>query len=163
MALFVGLDVSLKTTSICVVRSQWQGGLGRQRGERAVPLIKALGPWRKKIKPMPHRTPSWSAPLADSEQKRGPEFVGAVDAGVELCSASSSVELAGPVPSPCRPCGLARAASWTTASATPDGRGVTCARATCCGGNDRNPNGRRRRPSGHGGSGARPTSPRARA
>ena len=50
MALFVGLDVSLKTTSICIVEANgklvWEG----KAPSEPVPLIKALAPWRKKIK-----------------------------------------------------------------------------------------------------------------
>lgn len=50
MALFVGLDVSLKTTSICIVEANgklvWEG----KSLSEPVPLLKALAPWRKKIK-----------------------------------------------------------------------------------------------------------------
>ena len=50
MALFVGLDVSLNTTSICIVEANgklvWEG---KALSEPA-PLLKALAPWRKKIK-----------------------------------------------------------------------------------------------------------------
>ncbi len=49
MALYVGLDVSLKTTSICVVEADgavvWEG---KAESEPA-PLIKALTRWRDKI------------------------------------------------------------------------------------------------------------------
>ena len=49
MALFVGLDVSLKTTSICIVEANgklvWEG----KALSEPVPLLKALAPWRKKI------------------------------------------------------------------------------------------------------------------
>ena len=50
MALFVGLDVSLNTTSICIVEANgklvWEG----KALSEPVPLLKALAPWRKKIK-----------------------------------------------------------------------------------------------------------------
>lgn len=50
MALFVGLDVSLRTTSVCIVEANgkivWEG----RAASEPVPLIKALTPWRKKIK-----------------------------------------------------------------------------------------------------------------
>src|SRR5258708_30295615 len=50
MALFVGLDVSLKITSICIVEADgkvvWEG----KALSEPVPLLKALGPWRKKIR-----------------------------------------------------------------------------------------------------------------
>ena len=49
MALFVGLDVSLKMTSICVVEADgspvWEG---KAESEPA-PLVKALSRWRDKI------------------------------------------------------------------------------------------------------------------
>jgi transposase len=49
MAMFVGLDVSLKTTSICVVEADgsavWEG---KAESEPA-PLVKALLRWRSKI------------------------------------------------------------------------------------------------------------------
>lgn len=49
MALFVGLDVSLRTTSICIVEATgklvWEG----KSLSEPVPLLKALAPWRKKI------------------------------------------------------------------------------------------------------------------
>jgi transposase len=50
MPLFVGLDVSLRTTSICVVDSNgevvWEG----KAESEPVPLLKALSRWRKKIR-----------------------------------------------------------------------------------------------------------------
>ena len=50
MALYVGLDVSLKTVSICIVKEDgslvWEGKCLSE----PVPLIKALSRWRKKIK-----------------------------------------------------------------------------------------------------------------
>jgi transposase len=50
MTLYVGLDVSLKTVSICVVkvdgRLVWEG----KAPSEPVPLMKALSRWRKKIK-----------------------------------------------------------------------------------------------------------------
>jgi transposase len=50
VALFVGLDVSLRTTSICIVEANgkvvWEG----KAVSEPVPLIKALAPWRKRIK-----------------------------------------------------------------------------------------------------------------
>src|SRR5437870_772615 len=50
MALFVGLDVSLKTTSICIVEANgklvWEG----KAASEPVPLVKAIAPWRKRIK-----------------------------------------------------------------------------------------------------------------
>ena len=50
MALFVGLDVSLNTTSICIVEANgklvWEG----KALSEPVPLLKALAPWRKRIK-----------------------------------------------------------------------------------------------------------------
>ena len=50
MALFVGLDVSLKTTSICIVEGDgklvWEG----KAASEPVPLVKALAPWRKQLK-----------------------------------------------------------------------------------------------------------------
>jgi transposase len=49
MALYVGLDVSLKTTSICVIdadgTSVWEG----KAESEPVPLIKALSRWQAKI------------------------------------------------------------------------------------------------------------------
>ena len=50
MALFVGLDVSLKMTSICIVEADgsvvWEG----KAESEPVALLKALSKWRKKIK-----------------------------------------------------------------------------------------------------------------
>lgn len=50
MALYVGLDVSLKTVSICIVKEDgslvWEGKCLSE----PVPLMKALSRWRKKIK-----------------------------------------------------------------------------------------------------------------
>lgn len=50
MALFVGLDVSLHTISICIVDGNgkriWEGKVASE----PVPLMKALGPYRRKIK-----------------------------------------------------------------------------------------------------------------
>ncbi len=50
MALFVGLDVSLRTTSICVVEADgsvvWEG----KAESEPVPLMKALSRWRRKIR-----------------------------------------------------------------------------------------------------------------
>jgi hypothetical protein len=49
MALYVGLDVSLRMTSICVVEadgsSVWEG----KAESEPVPLVKVLSPWRDKI------------------------------------------------------------------------------------------------------------------
>ena len=49
MALYVGLDVSLKTVSICIVKADgslvWEG----KDLSEPVPLIKALSRWRRKI------------------------------------------------------------------------------------------------------------------
>jgi transposase len=50
MALFVGLDVSLKTTSICIVEASGKIVWESKAPSEPVPLIKALAPWRKKIK-----------------------------------------------------------------------------------------------------------------
>ena len=48
MALYVGLDVSLRMTSICVVEadgsSVWEG----KAESEPVPLVKVLSPWRDK-------------------------------------------------------------------------------------------------------------------
>jgi transposase len=49
MALFVGLDVSLKTTSICIVQANGKAVWEGKAASEPVPLIKALAPWRKKI------------------------------------------------------------------------------------------------------------------
>ncbi|MGA7327383.1 MAG: IS110 family transposase [Rhodomicrobium sp.] len=50
MALFVGLDISLKMTSICIVEADgsvvWEG----KAESEPVPLLKALSKWREKIK-----------------------------------------------------------------------------------------------------------------
>jgi len=50
MPLFVGLDLSLRTTSICVVEADgsvvWEG----KAESEPVPLLKALSRWRKKIR-----------------------------------------------------------------------------------------------------------------
>ena len=50
MPLFVGLDVSLKMTSICIVEADgsvvWEGKVESE----PVPLVKALSRWRKKIR-----------------------------------------------------------------------------------------------------------------
>lgn len=50
MALFVGLDVSLKMTSICIVKADgsvvWEG----KAESEPVPLLKALSKWRRSIK-----------------------------------------------------------------------------------------------------------------
>jgi transposase len=49
MALYVGLDVSLRMTSICVVEADgstvWEG----KAESEPVPLVKVLSPWRDKI------------------------------------------------------------------------------------------------------------------
>jgi transposase len=49
MALYVGLDVSLRMTSICVVEadgsSVWEG----KAESEPVPLVKMLSPWRDRI------------------------------------------------------------------------------------------------------------------
>ena len=49
MAIYVGLDVSLKTTSICVVESDgtviWEG----KAESEPTPLVKALLRWREQI------------------------------------------------------------------------------------------------------------------
>jgi transposase len=50
MALFVGLDVSLKTTSICIVEANGKLVREGKAASEAVPLIKAIAPWRKRIK-----------------------------------------------------------------------------------------------------------------
>lgn len=48
MALYVGLDVSLRMTSICVVEADgspvWEG----KAQSEPVPLVKVLSPWRDK-------------------------------------------------------------------------------------------------------------------
>ncbi len=49
MALYVGLDISLRMTSICVVEADGSPAWEGKAESEPVPLVKALSPWRDKI------------------------------------------------------------------------------------------------------------------
>ena len=49
MALYVGLDVSLRMTSICVVEADGSSVWDGKAESEPVPLVKAFSPWRDKI------------------------------------------------------------------------------------------------------------------